>query len=166
MTGTRCIAENERLRIAFQLDLCEREFARLQQVTNRLFAEPVTGERLQGLDHDAALSEQLDAFSARFGRLQDALGEKLLPAYFRAEEEPERAMRDLLDRAERLELVTSADQWVRARQLRNRLVHEYVRDRRALATNLNEAHALIGLLENTLGALRRVLKPYLDREPF
>ena len=78
MTSSHRLAENECLRIAFQLNLCTREFARLRQVSNRLFGEAI---------------------------------------------------------------------------------------RRVLAANLNEAHALVDLLENTLSALRRVLTTYLDAEP-
>ena len=42
-------------------------------------------------------------------------------------------------------LLRSADDWLTARKLRNRMVHEYVRDSAELAEALNEGHALVPL---------------------
>ena len=57
-------------------------------------------------------------------------------------------MIDNLDRAEKLGLLRSADDWLAARKLRNRMVHEYVRDPAELAEALNEGHALVSLLSD------------------
>ena len=51
--------------------------------------------------------------------------------------EPPRPVVEMLDRAERLGLVASADGFIQARKLRNRLVHEYVENKDELAANLN-----------------------------
>ena len=51
----------------------------------------------------------MEAFVGRFGRLQDTLGDKLLPAYLAAEGEFPGTALDNLDRAERLGLLPSAD---------------------------------------------------------
>ncbi|MBT9455289.1 MAG: hypothetical protein IV097_01580 [Burkholderiaceae bacterium] len=53
---------------------------------------------------------------------------------------------DNLDRAEKLGLLASADDWLTARKLRNRMVYEYVRDAAELAEALNEGHAMVPLL--------------------
>ncbi|WP_018716289.1 hypothetical protein [Arhodomonas aquaeolei] len=52
----------------------------------------------------------MEAFVSRFAHLQDTLGDKLLPAYLAALGERKGALLDNLDRAERLELVPSADE--------------------------------------------------------
>ena len=62
---------------------------------------------------------------------------------------------DNLDRAEKLGLLRSADDWLAARKLRNRMVHEYVRDSAELAEALNEGHALVPLLTDFGEAVAR-----------
>ena len=59
----------------------------------------------------SALSERLDAFVARFARLQDSLGDKLLPALLRALAEPVGAALDNLNVGERLGWFDSVEQW-------------------------------------------------------
>lgn len=83
---------------------------------------------------------------ARFGRLQDTLADKLLPSTLGWLAEPVGPAIDNLDRAEKLGLLGSADEWLAARKLRNRMVHEYVRDAARLAEALNEGHRLVPLL--------------------
>lgn len=48
----------------------------------------------------------------RFGRLQDTVGDKLLPLLLAALGEKPSAAIDNLDRAERLGLLKSADEWM------------------------------------------------------
>jgi uncharacterized protein YutE (UPF0331/DUF86 family) len=132
------------------LRLSGKEAAGLERVAARLFATPVTAERLATLDSDQDLSERVDAFAARFGRLQDALADKLLPAYLALAGEPPRPVVEMLDRAERLGLIASADAFLAARKLRNRLVHEYVEDRDELAANLRAAQAFVPQLRRAL----------------
>jgi hypothetical protein len=77
--------------------------AHLQETNRGVFVQPFTAERASGLDGDAALAERVDAFVARFSRLQDLLGDKLLPALMNALGEPARPMVDNLDHAERMD---------------------------------------------------------------
>ncbi len=132
------------------LALCRKDAAGLERVIARLFSTPATSDRLAALDTDEDLTERVDAFAARFGRLQDALSDKLLPAYFDLVEESPRPVVEMLDRAERLGLVSSADEFIEARKLRNRLVHEYVENRDELAANLNAARKASTLLTTTV----------------
>lgn len=74
----RLPADNiERLR--FLARVIHRECAHLDQTDQRLFDKPFTIERAMQLDSDAGLAERVEAFVARFGRLQDTLGDKLIP---------------------------------------------------------------------------------------
>ncbi len=98
-------------------------------------------------------SERTDAFVARFGRLQDTVADKLLPEFLRCLAEPVGAAIDNLDRAEKLGLLNSADEWLASRKLRNRMVHEYVRDAAELAEALNQGHALVPLLVSLASAI-------------
>lgn len=120
----------------------------------RLFVEAFNAERAAQLRADVDLAERVDAFVVRFGRLQDTLADKLLPELLRRLAEPVGAVLDNLDRAERLGFVASVNEWLDARRLRNRMVHEYVRDPAQLAEALNAGHRMVPLLLSTAGTLR------------
>ncbi len=148
----------ELLRVADLLRIAARELVHLRTTDRRLFAGgPVGPELADRLETDQALAERLDAFVARFGRLQDTLGARLLPATMRLLGDAPGAMLENLDWAERLGLVRSADAWAEIRRLRNRMIHEYVSDPAALADALNRAHAFIPDLERFLEAVRERL---------
>ena len=82
----------------------------------------------------------------RFGRLQDTVGDKLLPLLLAAPGEKTAAAIDNLDRAERLGLIGSADQWMTMRNLRNQMVHEYVEDPVVLISALQSGHSFVPTL--------------------
>jgi hypothetical protein len=98
----------------------------------------------------------VDAFVARFGRLQDTLGDKLLPRLLEWLAEPIGPAIDNIARAERLGLIRSGEAWIEARQLRNFMIHEYVRDASRLASALNQGHAAVPLLVEAASAMARV----------
>lgn len=130
-------------RLQFLVRVVEREIKHLQMTDDRLFAEPLTLEQFAGLDEDQALSERIEAFVSRFGRLQDTLGDKLLPRLLQLVQEKATSMVDNLDRAERLGWIVSADQWLVARKLRNQMVHEYIEDLNVLLDALQAGHILV-----------------------
>ncbi len=69
----------------------------------------------------------LDQLLFRFGKLQDALATRVLPAMLQTlgEWEDAEPFLDKLNRAERLGLISSAEQWLELRELRNQAAHEY-----------------------------------------
>jgi hypothetical protein len=58
-----------------------------------------------------------------------------------------------LDRAERLGLIVSADEWMTMRKLRNQMVHEYVEDLAVLASALQTGHDFVSVLTNAANNL-------------
>ena len=56
------------------------------------------------------------------------------------------AVIDNLDRAEKLGWITSVDEWMAIRQLRNRMIHEYIEDPVVLADALNAGHEQVTTL--------------------
>ena len=136
-----------RARLAFLLETVALEAEHLQATDQRLFAEAFTAERAATLRADAMLAERLDAFIARFARLQDTAGDKLLPALLARLGEPVASVLDNLDRAARLGLLAqSSETWIAARALRNRMVHEYIRKPELLAEAVNQAHGAVPML--------------------
>jgi hypothetical protein len=130
-------------RLARFSSLVAREIRHLAATDARLFAEPFTPERAQRLAADEDLAERVEAFAARFGRLQDTLGARVLPAWLAAHGEPVGAFSDNLDRAEKLGLIADAQAWLDMRRLRNQMVHEYVEDPAVLASALQAAHEYV-----------------------
>lgn len=106
--------------------ITRKEAAHLNRTAERIQQQSPDHAWVRSLVDDDARSEMLDAFVSRFGRLQDTLGDKLLPALLRYSLEKTGTQLDNLLRAEKLGWITSVQAWVEVRELRNRLVHEYV----------------------------------------
>lgn len=141
------------LRLQFLMRVVRKECRHLTSTDQRIFGDPFTQERAGRLETDPDLAERVDAFVGRFGRLQDTLGDKLLPVLLVALGETPAAAIDNLDRAERLGLIVSADEWMTLRKLRNQMVHEYVEDLAVLASALQTAHDFVPVLTNAANNL-------------
>lgn len=123
------------------LAVVEREVRHLVQTQERLFAQPVDTSWVSALETNIDLAERVEAFVSRYGRLQDTIGEKLLPRLARLEGESPKALIDTLNWAERLGLIADAAEWIALRNLRNKLIHEYMGDAAEFAATLNAANA-------------------------
>ena len=142
-----------RERLKFLADVVTREAAYLTQTDGRLFSREFGLAQVASLPHEPDLAERVDAFVARFGRLQDTLAGALLPRLLEAMLEPVGTVLDNLYRAERLGWVRSAADWAALRQLRNRMVHEYVRDAQELVDALQAAHGGVADLAAAAAAM-------------
>lgn len=131
------------LRLQFLLRVVRKEGEHLALTDARLFSEPFTIARAERLAIQPDLAERVEAFASRFSRLQDTLGDKLLPVLLSALGEKPGAAIDNLDRAERLGYIQSVDDWLAMRSLRNQMVHEYVEDLAILSSALQSAHAFV-----------------------
>lgn len=130
-------------RLAFLARVTEKECLHLLQTDARLFGDLFTVEEVQKIEIDPILAERLDAFVSRFGRLQDTVGDKLLPALLISMAEKPGAAIDNLDRAEKLGFIESAEAWMEMRRLRNQMVHEYIEDLVILASALRAGHTFV-----------------------
>ncbi|MFA5549771.1 MAG: hypothetical protein WDA10_14600 [Porticoccaceae bacterium] len=143
------IDEKLRHRLQFLVRVVERESRHLSTTDTRLFTPGFDLETIKSLEQNAELAERVEAFVARFGRLQDTLGDKLLPAILAALGEKSGAFIDNLDRAERLGWIESVDEWMTMRKLRNQMVHDYVEDPVVLSNALQSGHVFVGVLVKT-----------------
>jgi hypothetical protein len=156
--GTRSRpAAPERLR--YLAETVQAECALLAATDGRLFAVPMSAERAASLRDDDLLAERVDAFVARFGRLQDTLADKLLPAVLDWLAEPTGTAIDNLARAERLGWLGNVDEWLAVLQQRHRMIHEYVRDTAELAAALRAAHAAVPLLQGAAARMSALVLP-------
>lgn len=131
------------IRLQFLVRVVSKECKHLISTDQRLFERLFTIEQAMQLEGNADLAERVEAFVGRFGRLQDTVGDKLLPLLLTALGEKSSAAIDNLDRAERLGLINSAEEWMVMRNLRNQMVHEYVEDPVVLASALQTGHAFV-----------------------
>lgn len=141
-------SQNDRWFMVSQLLLLtEKEARHLLITTNRIKALEPNLVWVEALESHIESGEMLDAFVSRFSRLQDTLGDKLLPALLRASLESTGSQLDNLLRAEKLGWISSSEQWIEIRMLRNRLVHEYMNSAenllQALVTALESVAVLI-----------------------
>lgn len=70
----------------------------------------------------------LDQLAFRFGKLQDSMGEKVLPGVLDLVQEPLSpgvTFAEKLQRLERIGALANAADWRRLRELRNQVAHEY-----------------------------------------
>jgi len=119
-------SDNNTFIIERLLDLTKKEVIYFQQSKIRVINSDIDIEWIEALDQSPQHSEMLDAFVARLGRLQDTIGDKLLPAILKLNLEPVGSQLDNLFRAEKLGWIDSVDQWIELRELRNSLVYEYM----------------------------------------
>jgi len=133
-------------RLKFLARVVRKETLNLASTDQRLFENDFTIDIAIKLEENLDLAEQIEAFVGRFGRLQDTLGDKLLPLLLTALGEKTSAVIDNLDRAERLELLKSADEWITIRNLRNQMIHEYVEDPLVLVSALQTGHTFVPTL--------------------
>lgn len=124
------------------LNTLEHSWKKLQNLT----LPDITSKNLDDL-------ESWEALTSRFARTTDIFLSKYirllildLDPGFRGE------MRDYLDKAEKSALITNADQWMKIRELRNKIAHEYTSE--DLLKTLKDVLQLTPFVLDELGKLR------------
>jgi hypothetical protein len=135
------------------LEIVRRESHHLAFSHARLFQAPIGADWVAALDRNPELAERLEAFVSRFGRMQDTIADKLLPRWLLAIAETPGGQIEVLNRAERLGVIENTEQWLQARKLRNRLIHESMESPSAFAADLNLAREYTAMLMETYDRL-------------
>jgi len=136
-------------RLIFLLRIVSKEIQHLEYSDQKVFTTPFSVQQVELMDADPEFAEAVEAFVGRFGRLQDTVGDKLVPAWLKASQEKVSVAIDNLDKAEKAGMLASVDQWIELRRQRNAMVHEYMEDPDELSEVLNRAHIGVGLLIDT-----------------
>jgi hypothetical protein len=137
------------------LEIVARKGKHLSYSWNSLFSQAIDAEWVRNLEQDPGCAERMEAFVSRFGRMQDTMADKLFPRWLLALAETPGSQIETLNRAERLGVLTSTEQWLEARNLRNRLVHEYMTDPVRFAEDLLLAREYSLMLLDTFNRMRR-----------
>lgn len=153
--------------LARLLDLVDREDEHLLAVRERLLEGDcaVGSERIQGILATDTGVDRLESFGAKFGRMQDTIMDKLIPAFLACAGENTGPAIDNLSRLEKLDLIQDADAWLQMRQLRNRLVHEYMERPADLAPALQRACRFTDQMHADYQALRTYALDHLRIKP-
>lgn len=91
----------------------------------------------------------MELMMSRFSKLQDTLGAKLFPLILQLlqQDETNYSFLDMLHRLEKLEILPSSTWWLKIRELRNHLVHDYPENPQLMSDNFNlsvtAAHELL-----------------------
>lgn len=141
-------------RLRFLNRVVAKEIDLVAFAASQLFEEPFTLERANQLETDPLLALKLEAFTSRFCRLQDTLGDKLLPTILKALGEQPAPFIQNLNKAEQLGWLSSADDWMALRQLRNQMIHEYIEDVALLTDAVQMAYKHIALLNDFANKLK------------
>ncbi len=148
--------QERQLRLKQIIELLGRAEAGLSRSRIRLFGEQqVDAAWVRSVDDIPEREDLLESFASKFNRFQNMMGDKLLPSLLVWKGERPGAFIDNLNRAERLGWIDSAELWLEARALRNKLVHEYMLDAEVFAQSLNLANELSLMLLQTWQRIQR-----------
>jgi hypothetical protein len=88
------------------------------------------GQSLPDLqEKDLDKLEAWEALTSRFARVTDIFLSKYIRLIVLEKDPGFRGeMRDFLDKAEKISIVSDADQWMKIRELRNKIAHEYTKE--------------------------------------
>ncbi len=137
------------------LELAEKEAAHLAYTHRTLFAQPIDLQWVQALVEREDLAEKIDAFVSRFGRLQDHIGEKLIPRFAALLGSEPKSLLDNLAYAEKTGWLDSAEAFVSARKLRNLLVHEYMAEAELFLESLQAADEATHMLIDVVARIKQ-----------
>lgn len=136
------------------LEIVYREASHLAYSWSKLYSRPIDAAWVRGLEAEPQLAETLEAFVSRFGRMQDTIAGKLLPRWLLSLAEVPGSQIEILNRSARLGILQEVEPWLEARNLRNRLVHEYAHRAEDFAEDINLAKAYADLLVETYNRVR------------
>ncbi|UTC68235.1 MULTISPECIES: hypothetical protein [unclassified Treponema] len=120
------MGEVERLKLISAKEECEKHEARILKALGCLEPFfPLTENSINSFDDERVAV--LDQFLYRFSKLQDCIGLRLIPALYEVLENDDRIIPfiDVLNRLEKLGLLSSVNDWQFFRVIRNNLAHEY-----------------------------------------
>jgi hypothetical protein len=137
------------------LDLAKKEAAHLAYTHRTLFAQTIDLDWVRNLAQRDDLAEKIDAFVSRFGRLQDHIGEKLVPRFVALLGGTPTSLLDNLAYAEKAGWVESTESFVSARKLRNLLVHEYMAEAELFLEALQTADDATLMLMDIVARIRQ-----------
>lgn len=113
-------------RLQREFEICDKHILRINEALEELSSTlPLTTGSYSNLNTEEIRC--LDQFIFRFSKLQDAMGAKIFRYLLEYLDEDVTAlpMRDILNRLERYQFLSDANEWIYIRELRNEIAHDY-----------------------------------------
>lgn len=123
------------------ISICRTHAQRLNAAISKITEiMPVTHEKLSSLSVQQIAYFEL--FVNRFEKLQDTMGKKLFPMILELTKEPGEfpSFIDKLNQLEKIKALPSVQQWLKLREIRNKLSHDYPENSEEQAALLNDAY--------------------------
>lgn len=152
-------------RFLHTLEIVAREGKHLSYSWQGLSREKIDRQWVEQLEQNPRSAEQLEAFVSRFGRMQDTMADKLFPRWLLALAERPGSQIETLNRAERLGVIETTERWLEARNLRNRLIHEYMTDPQKFADDIELAKGYTLMLIETFNRMRQDAITRMKHQP-
>lgn len=147
------------------IEICDIHFLRITWALDQCLAfSPLTYQIYIELKPEQIA--YIDQYVFRFAKFQDIIGNKLFRLILKAlDEDPDGLpFRDILNRLEKLNLITDRDSWIVLREARNELAHEYPTSIDetidALNTLFKNYEPLIKIYKNCISFIKKyMIKP-------
>lgn len=144
-----------------EMEICDRHVDRFLLACHKLaHAIPFTKEYLEKIaDNDIA---NLELLTSRFGKLQDTLGRKIVPLILRLINEDQSSFThlDRLNKLEKMGLIEDVNFWIKIRELRNSIAHDYPNDIH-LVENMNACVSYGKLLISQWERLKKYIEEHI-----
>lgn len=101
----------------------DKQFSKIELIVSEIKSYlPLKTEDMEDINR----IKTIDSFIYRFGKILDIMGEKLFPIFLEELQEYKTSMSliDILHKLEKLNIL-NADDWIKLRQIRNAMTHEY-----------------------------------------
>ena len=131
-------------------DLLQRSLMSLQQSTNK------TRQFLQQSEFSFEELESIDSLTSKFSRTSDIYLQKVLRSIWMLLREDTVPLIDLLNRAEKLMIIVSAEELLQMRDIRNQIAHEYLPE--AVPELAKEVVVMTTLLQKNIEQTERFLR--------
>ena len=130
-------------------DVLQRSMVSLEQSTNK------TRQLLQQSEFSFEELESIDSLTSKFSRTSDIYLQKVLRSIWMLLREDTVPLIDLLNRAEKLMIIVSAEELLQMRDIRNQIAHEYLPE--AVPELASEVVVMTSLLQKNFGQTERFL---------
>ena len=122
----------------------------LQQSTNK------TRQLLKQAEFNFEELESIDSLTSKFSRTSDIYLQKVLRSIWMLLREDTVPLIDLLNRAEKLMIIVSAEDLLQMRDIRNQIAHEYLPE--AVPELASEVVVMTTMLQKNIGQTERFLR--------
>lgn len=153
------LLNSDTLKIDKYLHECDKHIIRINKAFNKIKdIFPLSGEKYASLNDDEVA--MIDQYLFRFSKLQDTVGEKLFRFIVKdfVENIDSMSFIDILNRLEKIGIITHVNSWKRLRKIRNDIAHQYDDDPEEMAGLINNIFAQREILINVVNKIKEYFK--------